>query len=82
MDKASEAWRAEFEARYAASLPTEKRKEFYEAVLAKRGREAANQLIDATNVIRRLSAFPSQVRQSASSAPAQGSLLPGPESNS
>lgn len=60
MDTASESWRAECEARYAASLPTEKRREFFEAVLAKRGREAANQLIDAANAIRRQSASPSQ----------------------
>ena len=49
----TEQYRRECEVRYVAKMPDEKRREFYQGVLKHRGKEAANQLIDDVNQLRR-----------------------------
>lgn len=45
MDTASEAWRAECEARWVMRLPKERRQAFYALVADRRGKAAAERLI-------------------------------------
>jgi len=58
MDTTSEQWRAICEARTVARWTEEQRKAYYEDMMRKRGREAANALIADVNRERRANELP------------------------
>lgn len=53
MNDDTEQHRRECEARYVLTMDDARRNEFYKGVLAKRGQEKANQLVDDVNRMRR-----------------------------